>query len=179
MDEDDEIEAALDAVLQAEMGEAAPLDDTLPCGGETEDDEDEDGDGGIFTQTTSDGKTSGNFIKEGDLPPVKPPPDNFSRIGSSKTKDLKPWPLFRSTQGTDCEVKAGQMLFLPAGWFHDVTSMSGETDDSQSVPTTRFHMAFNYWFHPPAPAGGESFSKPYDSDFWKTEWDSRRLGKKV
>jgi len=38
------------------------------------------------------------------------------------------------------ELRAGQMLYLPASWFHEVTSWA-----SESGP----HMAFNYWMHPP------------------------------
>ncbi|WFD34146.1 hypothetical protein MCUN1_000982 [Malassezia cuniculi] len=37
------------------------------------------------------------------------------------------------------ELKAGEMLYLPAGWFHEVTSRG----------TEGVHMAFNYWMHPP------------------------------
>ncbi|CBQ68297.1 conserved hypothetical protein [Sporisorium reilianum SRZ2] len=52
-------------------------------------------------------------------------------------------------------LKPGQMLYLPASWYHEVTSSStppfgdqhnpnGEAQDSSKV-----HMALNYWFHPP------------------------------
>lgn len=53
------------------------------------------------------------------------------------------------------ELKAGQMLYLPASWFHEVTSWA-----SESGP----HMAFNYWMHPP---DGQS-SAYADSDIWDT-----------
>ena len=39
------------------------------------------------------------------------------------------------------EVEAGQMLYIPAGWFHEVTSYA-----ASASPT---HLALNYWYHPP------------------------------
>lgn len=35
------------------------------------------------------------------------------------------------------ELEAGDMLFLPTGWFHQVTSVGGQ------------HLAINYWWRPP------------------------------
>lgn len=56
------------------------------------------------------------------------------------------------------------MLYLPAGWFHEVKSYG------------RRHMALNYWVHPPdnldpGPAG---FLKPYKGDYWPSLWAKRR-----
>jgi hypothetical protein len=70
-------------------------------------------------------------------------------------------------------VKARQMLYLPAGWFHEVTSFS--VDSSA-------HNAVNYWFHPPdnlpAPDSGRlaieySMRHPYTADFWPELWNDR------
>ena len=61
------------------------------------------------------------------------------------------------------------MLYLPAGWFHEVTSEGGGREG---------HCAFNYWFHPPD-AQPPSFSSPYASDFWRKDWNSRFLPKDV
>ena len=41
------------------------------------------------------------------------------------------------------ELNAGDMLYLPASWWHEVTSFSTGSDKSD------VHMAFNYWFYPP------------------------------
>lgn len=41
----------------------------------------------------------------------------------------------------ECTVEAGQALYLPAGWFHEVTSYA--TQES------RIHLALNFWYHPP------------------------------
>lgn len=51
------------------------------------------------------------------------------------------------------ELRAGQMLYLPASWFHEVTSTA----------TDRPHMAFNYWMHPP-----DGYMSPYtDAEVWE------------
>lgn len=63
-------------------------------------------------------------------------PDSFSRVDYD---NLSEYPLFKGAISMDVVVKAGQALYLPAGWFHDVSS-----DDSGQG-----HVAFNYWFHPP------------------------------
>lgn len=59
------------------------------------------------------------------------------------------------------------MLYLPAGWFHCVTS--------QSLPGDRSHMALNYWFHPPDNCESDlaGFAHPYSSDYWPHLWHSR------
>ena len=43
----------------------------------------------------------------------------------------------------EIHLRAGQMLYLPASWYHEVTSY---TDPEEK---TGVHMALNYWFHPP------------------------------
>ena len=52
------------------------------------------------------------------------------------------------------------MLYLPAGWFHEVTSFS---DQDSSM-----HLALNYWFHPPdnLQPGPGGFDRPYTSGYW-------------
>lgn len=57
----------------------------------------------------------------------------------------------------EVDLKSGQVLYLPAGWFHEVTSFSDGPAQT--------HLALNYWLHPPdnldaSPAG---FAKPYRS----------------
>jgi hypothetical protein len=72
----------------------------------------------------------------------------------------------------------GEILFLPAGWFHEVTSLSAdapgggkeESVTGQDGKGMCGHMAFNFWFHPPS---AESFDKPYESDFWVRDWAGR------
>ncbi|KAH9924134.1 Clavaminate synthase-like protein [Amylocystis lapponica] len=58
------------------------------------------------------------------------------------------------------ELSAGQMLYLPASWWHEVTS-SSDMDSGDGV-----HMAFNYWFYPPDAL--ETFDEPYkDTLVWE------------
>ena len=53
------------------------------------------------------------------------------------------------------------MLYLPAGWFHEVTSL-GE----------KGHMAFNYWSHPPDNLDPSlaGFARPYTRGYWPAIW---------
>ena len=64
------------------------------------------------------------------------------------------------------ELSAGQMLYLPASWWHEVTSSSdGEAD---------VHMALNWWFYPP---DSDSFEEPYED---KAIWERlRRNARKI
>ncbi|KAI5198904.1 Clavaminate synthase-like protein [Aureobasidium subglaciale] len=58
------------------------------------------------------------------------------------------------------DLKAGDMLYLPTSWFHEVTSFSDESDDN-------IHIALNYWFHPPDGSSGK-FEHPYqDIALWE------------
>jgi len=61
-------------------------------------------------------------------------------------------------------VHAGQMLYLPAGWFHEVFSSN---DGSTSG-----HCAFNLWFHPPDNL--LDFERPYVRDFWTKDMELRK-----
>jgi hypothetical protein len=54
------------------------------------------------------------------------------------------------------------MLYLPAGWFHNVTSFGSGPGG---------HAAFNYWFHPP---DGPAPDRPYATPFWERDWAARR-----
>ena len=54
-------------------------------------------------------------------------------------------------------MRAGEALYLPAGWFHEVTSSGGA------------HAALNYWFHPPTE---DAFDAPYGmrQEAWESDW---------
>ncbi|KAH9852873.1 Clavaminate synthase-like protein [Lenzites betulinus] len=63
--------------------------------------------------------------------------------------------LQKTTDPYVVELQEGEMLYLPASWWHEVTSTS-----SGDV-----HMAFNYWFYPPDAL--DSFDVPYrDTQVW-------------
>lgn len=98
-------------------------------------------------------------------------PPSFSRVDLKKDiKDiLLTFPKFPKSCIT-CTVHAGQTLYLPAGWFHEVTSIS--TDKSGG------HMALNYWFHPPdnLVRGEDGFLRPYVCKFWEDVWETGMIG---
>ena len=54
------------------------------------------------------------------------------------------------------DINPGEMLYLPASWWHEVTSSSPENGKSN------IHMAFNYWFYPPD--GLKKLDEPYQDD---------------
>ena len=53
------------------------------------------------------------------------------------------------------ELHAGEMLYLPCGWFHEVRSYGNSKEGG--------HLALNYWFHPPdnLDASCEGMQHPY------------------
>ena len=77
-------------------------------------------------------------------------PPSFSKV---RVEDLAVSPVF------EFELHAGESLYLPAGWFHEVTSLNGNGLE---------HMALNYWLHPPTNLcrGAAGFERPYTSPFW-------------
>lgn len=85
------------------------------------------------------------------LPTTAVPPSDES---------LNNFPKFKQAQKPFVvELSEGEMLYLPASWWHEVTSSSSGTGDDA------VHMAFNYWFYPPDKL--DSFDHPYeDSLVW-------------
>lgn len=51
-------------------------------------------------------------------------PSNFSKVDPALPREelAKRFPLFLEAVSSTVEVKKGEMLFLPAGWFHEVSS---------------------------------------------------------
>ena len=99
-------------------------------------------------------------------------PNHFSKIDMSLPCEEREriWPGLKSTKMVEFEVMPGEILYLPAGWFHEVTSISGNSH-GKSCPANQGHMAFNYWFHPP---DTPSFEQPYSSSFWLWDWEKRQ-----
>ena len=172
---EEELDAAMDAGLDAELEFAGSEHDDY--GEEEEDDEDvleaNDDDEVEDDENNPDEIGDGEEADEGGSEPAdgggaaepEPPPLNFSQVDLSlPAAELRQrWPKAAAATMTEVTIEAGEMLWLPAGWFHEVTSMSVEGEAG--------HMAFNYWFHPPdAPA----FEAPYSSGFWGWEWEQRR-----
>ena len=115
-------------------------------GKEDDDDDDNDDDG-------DDDNTSSSTTQKA--------PDHFSKIDLTKDESevVESFPDFMNTTRLRCQVKSGQMLYLPASWFHSVTSFTPKEEKEKG------HIAFNYWVHPPD--SFSSFENPYNNGFWK------------
>lgn len=106
---------------------------------------------------------------------VDSPPDSFSCINPCDVDQdalFGKFPKYKSCRQVVVELKAGQMLYLPAGFFHEVTSYSSIPASSnisimKMNAMTRCHMALNYWYHPPDALGQSDFMSPYKDDFWR------------
>lgn len=100
------------------------------------------------------------------------PPPSFSRVADLEAElaaarashATAAFPLLAAARLAECDLQAGDMLYLPAGWFHEVSSSGA-------------HCALNYWYHPPPGAdaqrtGSFSFECPYGKAqaFWEREW---------
>ncbi|KAI0655810.1 Clavaminate synthase-like protein [Cubamyces menziesii] len=71
--------------------------------------------------------------------------------------------LKKTTDPYVVELSEGEMLYLPASWWHEVTSTSAAGDSAAGGNDV--HMAFNYWFYPPDAL--ENFETPYrDTLVW-------------
>ena len=132
-------EAALDAALEAQ----------LDAGGGDEWHDDGAGD--------ASGDDGG---EEGDAPPP-----HFSRVRMDTPQQQvhDEFPLFSTAVCTTVEIGAGELLYLPAGWWHNVTSWSSPGGSSSS----QTHLAVNWWFAPPDTA---RFDQPYGDDLWERDW---------
>jgi len=81
-----------------------------------------------------------------------PPPDvSVSSIFPNLQKARQPYVV---------ELSAGDMLYLPASWWHEVTSSSSSSpSEEEGRKDDGVHMAFNYWFYPPTTS---DFDEPYE-----------------
>lgn len=171
------MEAALEELLDAEHDDFDDGDDFDDDDDENgEDDEadacdDEDGE----DKEDQDAPPTSNSTKrlrgcESKEPSKPTTPNNFSRIDLSQPRDeiVRQFPRFAEVADTmiECTLRAGEMLYLPAGWFHEVSSFGTSTESSVQPQ----HMALNYWFHPP---DNDSFERPYKSGFWPRDWHDR------
>ena len=91
-------------------------------------------------------------------------PNNFSKVEvhllNNERKLKESYPDMLDANVAVCNVEAGNILYLPASWFHEVTSY-GIVDG---------HLAVNYWLHPP---DGDNFDTPYSTDFWPQDYKDR------
>lgn len=62
-------------------------------------------------------------------------------------------------------LQPGEMLYLPTGWFHEVSSFGCDTS---SDVAENVHIALNYWFIPP---NSSSYSAPYADTYWRDDFE--------
>ncbi|CAI5733873.1 unnamed protein product [Hyaloperonospora brassicae] len=101
-------------------------------------------------------------------------PVSFSRVDTFQLRDGKQaqqellqadFPKFCQAKCASCDLEAGEILYLPASWFHEVESFGSAQGNG--------HLALNYWFHPPDQLSAEHFASPYSSPFWQRDWEQR------
>ncbi|KAG8976367.1 hypothetical protein FRB93_013275 [Tulasnella sp. JGI-2019a] len=146
--------------------------------------------GGVLSPTTIDPAPTSTTPSD---------PSSFSRISTARlhahlnlsTTAINPSPvpgqypdLIKAEKPYVVELQPGEMLHLPASWWHEVTS-TGTTLASEAP-----HVAFNYWFHPPD-LSNRLFDEPYSDQVlwsylrkkvrkltskqkWKPEWRRKR-----
>jgi hypothetical protein len=98
---------------------------------------------------------------------LKEEPNSFSLITTAELHAMKPetlakYPLLKKARRVTVHLKAGEMLYLPVGWFHEVTSFN-----SSSAKAQKGHIALNYWMHPPA---NDDYQHPYVDNYWQSKW---------
>ncbi|KAL7483717.1 hypothetical protein ACHAW6_009355 [Cyclotella cf. meneghiniana] len=143
---EEELERAMDALIDAEVDED-----------EDDDGYDDEAENGDAFQGTNGCRLVDKTVKN---------PNNFSRVPVELLADITrfqhEYPDLQKATMACCNVNQGEMLYLPASWFHEVTSYSGEKG--------AHHLAMNYWFHPP---DGKDFDSPYENDFWSNDYEDR------
>ncbi|PFH35088.1 TBC domain-containing protein [Besnoitia besnoiti] len=158
--------------LESKIAEAeAELDELL--GQALEEGCDDESEDEAASTASDDDEASGNALRAGRLVSEGETPAHFclgntrdtGRGGASAAEAItldnvlsKYW---------EVDMQAGDMLYLPAGWFHEVHSFSSLSEDSEKdrAPHADFHMALNFWFHPPL--FGASYEAPYEDAYWE------------
>lgn len=179
---EDALEAAIEAGLDAELGidntgkdedELGDDDEAVKMwGADWNGEEDLDDDGDDDEEEESDDAEQQLYNDDEPTAKSEATPNNFCQIDLDEENWREKWPLAKGAVMTEVSIEAGEMLWLPAGWFHEVTSMAiadsvGGVSDTEKLG----HLAFNYWFHPP---DSDAFERPYSSTFWQWDWDQRQ-----
>jgi Cupin-like domain len=160
-----------------------------PDGEDSDDDDDDEEDGGEGDEGDSTGDASNRVDDENSHEAPKKGlastdagdhdnqrrPNSFSPVDMTLSAEdrAKKHPDFCPRREINVVVRAGEALYLPASWFHTVSSsaadVGSETTDavsSRAAPTAPhppYHLAVNYWYHPP---DQDNFRQPYRNDYW-------------
>eukprot|EP00984_Skeletonema_dohrnii_P034805 scaffold33699_cov167-Skeletonema_dohrnii-CCMP3373.AAC.3 len=150
------VEGADQLLEKAEVELEKAMDDIIDAEVDDDDDNVRDDDDKVY-------ETFGDERKRVVDKTVKDP-NNFSKVKPHMLDDTdmlkESFPDFLNATAAYCTVQEGDILYLPASWFHEVTSYGGQNG----------HLAMNYWFHPP---DGDSFEHPYSTDFWPNDYKDR------
>ncbi|CAH0515944.1 unnamed protein product [Peronospora belbahrii] len=120
-----------------------------------------------------DEKTEKNMTAKRDIDQIEIAyPVSFSQVDTfrlrgehAQHKLQSEFPKFRQAKVAICVLEAGEMLYLPASWFHEVESFGSAQGNG--------HLALNYWYQPPDQLLPEHFAVPYSSPFWQIDWEHR------
>ena len=84
-----------------------------------------------------------------------PLPDSFCHVSTCEGARM---PVPTSLQGRHitATLKVGDLLYLPASWFHEVISYGGDAGG---------HLALNLWMAPPRV--NSPLERPYEDGFWE------------
>lgn len=166
--------------LTGSKSKAVKGDDDQDDEGEEEDEEDDQGNGfdDFEDSEDEDGLTlPGSKAKAFPEPPSEPL--SFSQIPTQelhqhlglKQPKKQSVALSKAPKPLIVELNAGEMLYLPTSWWHEVTSFSNAEETQLSDKKGKgkakstddyIHMALNYWFHPPDQL--DNAEKPYTDD---------------
>ena len=102
------------------------------------------------------------------LPAAKAPGDSRTEMDRMRALPAAraASPAFCSATTAPCvtvDLRAGEALWLPAGWAHEVVSFSDDSEDS--------HCAVNWWFYPAAEKS--TAEQPYADGFWQSVFDAQ------
>ena len=94
------------------------------------------------------------------------PPPHFSRCRGRQEAQRSPhlFPLFAQAHRLTAELEVGDALYLPCGFWHEVTSAGAAEAGGNAADT---HLALNWWFSPPDTT---SHDAPYSSDLWERDF---------
>ncbi|SCU91122.1 LADA_0F08218g1_1 [Lachancea dasiensis] len=82
-------------------------------------------------------------------------------------KAVEHWPLFFKANRIAVDLGPGEMLYLPTGWFHEVTSFGKQ---GSSTLEDQIHVAVNYWFAPPNGTTTDNLY-PNKDNYWSLDYE--------